>query len=72
MMNYIERSGQWTDTKELTNGYLNNMYAAYGDEQNWGVCQKDLFKAALKKTDVVVQPRQSNTWGPISYIWSIY
>ena len=66
MMNYIERSGQWTDTKELTNGYLNNMCAAYGDEQNWGACQKDLFKAALKQTDVVVQPRQSNTWGPIS------
>ena len=66
MMNYIERSGQWTDTKELTSGYINNMCAAYGDEQNWGVCQKDLFKAALKQTDVVVQPRQSNTWGPIS------
>ncbi len=66
MMNYIERSGQWKDTKELTDGYLNNMCAAYGDEQNWGACQKDLFKAALRKTDVVVQPRQSNTWGPIS------
>ena len=66
MMNYIERSGQWTDTKELTSGYINNMCAAYGDEQNWGICQKDLFKAALKQTDVVVQPRQSNTWGPIS------
>lgn len=66
MMNYIERSGQWTDTKELTDGYLNNMCAAYGDEQNWGVCQKKLFVAALKKTDVMVQPRQSNTWGPIS------
>ena len=66
MMNYIERSGQWTDTKELTDGYLNNMCAAYGDEQNWGACQKELFEAALKKTDVVVQPRQSNTWGPIS------
>ena len=66
MMNYIERSGQWIDTKELTDGYLNNMCAAYGDEQNWGVCQKELFVAALKQTDVVVQPRQSNTWGPIS------
>ena len=66
MMNYIERSGQWTDTKELTDGYLNNMCAAYGDEQNWGICQKNLFEAALRKTDVVVQPRQSNTWGPVS------
>lgn len=66
MMNYIERSGEWTDTKELVDGYLNNMCAVYGDEQNWGLCQKDLFAAALKQTDVVVQPRQSNTWGPIS------
>lgn len=66
MMNYIERSGQWTDKQELTDGYLNNMCAAYGDEDNWGLCQKDLFTAALKQTEIVVQPRQSNTWGPLS------
>jgi len=66
MMNYIERSGTWDDTRELVEGYLNNMGAAYGDTLNWGAYEKDLFAAALQGTDVVVQPRQSNTWGPIS------
>ena len=66
MMNYIERSGTWTGSDELVSGYLNNMCAAYGDTANWGVCQKELFAAALRQTDVLVQPRQSNTWGPVS------
>lgn len=66
MMNYIERSGQWTDKQELVDGYLNNMCAAYGDDNNWGVSEKELFAAAMQHTDVVVQPRQSNTWGPVS------
>lgn len=30
------------------------------------VWQKDLFASALSETDVVIQPRQSNTWGPLS------
>ncbi len=66
MMNYIERSGSWSDKSELVDGYLNNMCAAYGDEAHWGMAQRELFAAALQETDVAVQPRQSNTWGPIS------
>ena len=66
MMNYIERSGSWTDRKQLVEGYLNNMGAAYGDDDNWGVAEEGLFAAALQQTDLVVQPRQSNTWGPVS------
>ena len=66
MMNYIERSGTWEKSSELVDGYLNNMGAAYGDEQNWGGFEPNLFASALQQTDVVVQPRQSNTWGPIS------
>ena len=66
MMNFIERSEKWTSTDELTDQYLNNMCAAYGDEQHWGLMQKELFTAALQQTDVLVQPRQSNTWGPLS------
>ena len=66
MMNYIERSGTWSDKSELVDGYLNNMCAAYGDEAHWGMMQRDLLAAALKQTDVTVQPRQSNTWGPVS------
>ena len=66
MMNYIERSGSWSDKSELVDGYLNNMCAAYGDEAHWGLMQRELFAAALQETDIAVQPRQSNTWGPIS------
>jgi cobaltochelatase CobN len=66
MMNYIERSGSWSDKNELVDGYLNNMCAAYGDEEHWGMALRELFAAALQETDVAVQPRQSNTWGPVS------
>ncbi len=66
IMGYTEHSGSWDDEKEIAQGYLNNMGAAYGDEENWGDVQKDLFASALSETDVVIQPRQSNTWGPIS------
>ncbi len=31
-----------------------------------GSIQKFAFEAALTRTDVVVQPRQSNTWGALS------
>ena len=66
MMNYIERSDMWSEKSELVDGYLNNMCAAYGDEKHWGLMQRELFAAALLQTDVTVQPRQSNTWGPVS------
>lgn len=66
MMNFIERSEKWQSADELSDQYLNNMCAAYGDERHWGLMQKELFAAALQQTDVLVQPRQSNTWGPLS------
>ncbi len=66
MLRYAENSGEWDDRQELVEGYLNNMCAMYGDDENWGGMNKDLFRAAIANTDVIVQPRQSNTWGPIS------
>ena len=66
MMNFIERSEKWQSADELSDQYLNNMCAAYGDDEHWGLMQKELFTAALQQTDVLVQPRQSNTWGPLS------
>ena len=66
MMNYIERSDKWSEKSELVDGYLNNMCAAYGDDEHWGLMQRELFAAALLQTNVTVQPRQSNTWGPVS------
>lgn len=66
MLRYTESSGEWDDRKELVEGYLNNMCALYGDEDNWGIMNRDLLAAGISGTDVIVQPRQSNTWGPIS------
>ncbi|MCM1218405.1 MAG: cobaltochelatase subunit CobN [Lachnospiraceae bacterium] len=66
MLRFTESSGEWDDRQELVDGYLNNMCAMYGDEENWGKMDKNLFKAAITNTDMIVQPRQSNTWGPIS------
>jgi cobaltochelatase CobN len=66
MLGYTESAGYWDQEQELAEGYLNNMGATYGDDEHWGHLQKGLFASALTETDLVVQPRQSNTWGPIS------
>ncbi len=66
IMGYIESSGTWDDESEIAQGYLNNMGAFYGDEKNWGSYDANLFATAMEQTDAIVQPRQSNTWGPIS------
>lgn len=66
MLNRVERSQEWTDTQELTADYLNNMGAMYGDEEHWGQFTDGLFESALSETEVIIQPRQSNTWGPLS------
>lgn len=66
MLRYTENSGSWNNRKEITDGFVNNMCAIYGDTTHWGAANPDLLKAAIAATDVVVQPRQSNTWGPVS------
>ena len=66
MLSYTEHSGEWDQTQDLVDGYLQNMCALYGDTAHWGTMDPSLFAAALQQTDVIVQPRQSNTWGPIS------
>ena len=66
MLGFIESSGSWDDEDELAEGFLNNMGAAYGDQANWAGYEPGLMAAALEQTDVIVQPRQSNTWGPLS------
>lgn len=62
----VKSGDKWEDEKEIANAYINNMSAVYGSEENWGEYKDGLLKAALKNTDVVVQPRQSNTWGALS------
>ena len=51
--------------KEIADVYLNNMGAFYGSEKNWETVRQFALEAALTRTDAVIQPRQSNTWGCI-------
>ena len=63
----VTAGDKWEQEKEIADVYLNNMGAAYtGKQEDWGRFVKPLFRATLKNTDVVVQPRQNNTWGALS------
>lgn len=62
----VEAGDRWEEESEIANVYLNNMGAFYGSEKNWETVRKFAFEAALTRTDVVIQPRQSNTWGALS------
>lgn len=57
---------RWESEKEIAGTYLNNMGAYYGSEKNWEAFRQYAFEAALTRTDAVIQPRQSNTWGALS------
>lgn len=62
----VTAGDRWDKESQLAEVYMNNMGAYYGDEKNWETVRKAAFEAALTRTDVVVQPRQSNTWGALS------
>ena len=57
---------RWDSEKEIADTYLHNMGAYYGSEKKWETFRKYAFEAALTCTDIVIQPRQSNTWGALS------
>lgn len=57
---------RWEQESEIAEVYLNNMNAFYGSEKAWETVRQYAFEAALTRTDAVVQPRQSNTWGALS------
>ena len=62
----VEAGDRWEDTKEIASTYISNMGASYDSEEQWEQMREYAFEAALTQTDVVVQPRQSNTWGALS------
>ncbi|WP_339755873.1 cobaltochelatase subunit CobN [Algoriphagus aquimarinus] len=66
IMGMVERGDSWEDESEVAQTYLNNMGAIYDEGENWGAFQEGVFEAALQNTEVVVQPRESNTWGGLS------
>lgn len=62
----VEAGDRWDSDSEIADTYINNMGAMYGSEADWEKMREYAFEAALTRTDVVVQPRQSNTWGALS------
>lgn len=62
----VTAGDRWESEKEIAETYIHNMGAAYGSDKNWGEFNAGLLRAVLHNTDVVVQPRQSNTWGALS------
>lgn len=62
----VTSGDKWESEKEIADTYINNMGAVYGSEKEWGEFKAGLLRAVLHNTDVVVQPRQSNTWGALS------
>lgn len=62
----VKSGDKWESEKEIAEAYINNMGAVYGRDKDWGEFHGGLLRAVLHNTDVVVQPRQSNTWGALS------
>ena len=62
----VEKGDAWDNDKQIADQYIKNMGAFYGDQEHWEAYADDAFGAALTRTDVVMQPRQNNTWGALS------
>ena len=62
----VEAGDRWDNSSEIAETYISNMGAVYGSEEDWERMRDYAFEAALTRTDAVVQPRQSNTWGALS------
>lgn len=62
----VESGDRWEKETEIAEVYLNNMGAFYGKEKDWEKFRQFAFEVALTRTDIVIQPRQSNTWGALS------
>lgn len=66
IMGLVEESDRWENGGEIAGRYLQNMGAVYGEAASWGEFNQSLFAAALLDTEIIVQPRSSNTWGALS------
>lgn len=68
IMGMVEKGDSWSNQTQIAKQYLTNMSAMYSSNggEAWGEIKEGVFEAALLNTSVVVQPRSSNTWGPLS------
>ena len=62
----VEQGCAWDDEQQIAQVYMNNMGAYYGSQEGWMGDMHEAFTAALTRTDMVVQPRQNNTWGALT------
>lgn len=62
----ITAGDKWETEDEIAQSYMQNMGAEYGSDKAWGEFYEGLFRSVLANTDIVVQPRQNNTWGALS------
>ncbi|MEB3005238.1 cobaltochelatase subunit CobN [Capnocytophaga sp. G2] len=62
----INAGDKWETQKDIAEVYMHNMGAFYGSRENWSKFQNGMFRAAIKNADVLIQPRQNNTWGALS------
>ena len=68
IMSMVEKGDSWDKQSQIAEQYISNMSGMYSSNgsENWGEMRDGVFEAALLNTSVVVQPRSSNTWGPLS------
>ena len=62
----INAGDKWETQKDIAEVYMHNMGATYASQEDWSKFQQGMFRAAIKNTDVLIQPRQNNTWGALS------
>jgi cobaltochelatase CobN len=66
IMGLVEGGDQWEKDEEVARTYLNNMSEMYDEGAGWGRYTEGAFEVMLRNTEAVIQPRNSNTWGPLS------
>jgi cobaltochelatase CobN len=66
IMELVEKGDGWETEADVATRYLANMGAMYDEGGRWSEYKEGVFEAALQDTEVVVNPRQSNTWGALS------
>ena len=66
IMGMVENGDKWEKEQEVAQTYLNNMGELYDEGEGWGRFRAGAFEVMLRDTEAVIQPRESNTWGPLS------
>jgi cobaltochelatase CobN len=66
IMSMVEKGDAWEEEGEVAQQYISNMGAVYGKGDKWSYYKEGVFEAALQDAEIVVQPRESNTWGALS------